>query len=117
MLKKSSKGVSLLEAFLSAIIFIISVSAIFVSFNFLRKPAVNNEQALGAALALRNVLEDLRSQVDVNIDSSNLSVTPPAHGPIQTGPGNIYTIYYNVTKDPATYARRVDANVSWADPM
>lgn len=119
MFKKNSKGLSLLEAFISSIIFVIATAAIFVTLNGLRKPAVNNEQALSAALTLKNVLEDLRGQVsqaDMNpsgvYTSGNL--TDGQHGPISTGG---YTIYYNVTTDGTTKARRIDANVSWTDAM
>ena len=110
-----------MEAFLSAFIFIISVSAIFSTLSSLRKPAVDNEQAVGAALAMRNVLEDLRSRVDnrdLGYDTSDLSVAGNPHGPIRITSGSTtYTIYYNVSIDSATGARQVDANASWPDAL
>ena len=112
MLRNNSKGITLLEAFLSAFIFVISVAAIFATLNSLRKPAVNNELAIGAALAASNVLEDLRSKVDARDMETSDVWTDGEHGPITVG---IYSVYYNVVKDATTGVRQVNASVTWPD--
>lgn len=117
MFKRNLKGITLLEAFLAAFIFIVSVSAIFITMTALRKPAVNNERAVAAAMTLRNVLEDLRSKVDSrDIDTGALSPSPPPHHLTVTSSDVTYEIYYNVTLD-ASGGRSVEANISWPDVL
>ncbi len=118
MIKKNNKGITLLEAFLAAFIFIISVSAIFVTMTNLRKPAVNNEQAVAAALTLSNILEDLRSKVDSrDYDTGKLSIRPEDN-PHKISLGTQYKIAYNVTADPSgSGARKVDASIFWNDTL
>ena len=122
MLIRNSKGVSLIEGFLAGIIFIIAVTAIFSALTTMRKPAVNNEQATEAALVLSNFLDDIRAKVsdsDLNgtvgaYNTSGLLATGANRGPVSMG---IYNIFYNVTENSATGARRVDANIIWNDMM
>jgi Tfp pilus assembly protein PilV len=119
MLKRNLKGLSLLEVFLSAVIFVTSTAAIFLTLNVARKPAVNRDQSIGAALAIRNVFEDLRSKVSTSEMSaagaySTGDLTEGTHGPIFSG---IYNIYYNVTTNAATGVRRVTANAVWTDAL
>jgi hypothetical protein len=130
-LLKSSKGVSLLEAFLAAIIFVVATSAIFVTFSGLRKPVMNNEQALGAALAMKGVLEDLRAKVSQNDISAGDYGGDLAEGAHSKTVG-IYNIGYTVSCiNPSTGAsggvgycaanrlaiRKVDATATWTDAM
>jgi Tfp pilus assembly protein PilV len=116
MLIKNLKGVSLLEAFLASIIFIIGISSVFITLSTLRRPAVNNEQAVGAALVLSNMLDSLRSEIDKrDVDSTGEYVgnlRTGTYGPITSGD---YTMYYNVYD--ASGARRIDANVTWVDAI
>ncbi len=119
MLNKNSKGITLLETFLAAFVFVIAVSAIFLVLKSLRKPVIDNDQAVGAALATRTVLEDLRSKIDPsNINSvtgdyiqdlSQAGVTAcdsaPYSCPTAYGTGNChckttvnaYKVYWKVT--------------------
>jgi len=124
MFIKNSHGVSLIEGFLAGIIFIIAVTAIFSSLTSLRRPAVNNEKATEAALVLSNFLDDIRAKVSAN-DASGVSpvgayadegLLGPGinHGPVTIG---LYNIFYNVTLDPTTGARKVDANIIWNEAM
>ena len=123
MINQNSKGVSLIEAFLAAIIFIIAVAAVFSTLNSLRKPAVNNEQATAAALVLSNFLDDIRSKIsgeDLNAPGGAVgaytNVLNPSVDSCPAGLGAPYQICYNVTLEPSG-ARKVDANITWADAM
>ena len=134
MLKKNIKGITLLEAFLASFIFVTSVAVIFVTMNALRKPALDNERAVNGSLVLRNFLEDLREQVDSQkyapFDSSNPTaqyymsgglvgnlVATSYVGPIVSMGDVNYSIFYNVTLDPVSRAKRVDAKVNWPDSL
>ena len=128
MLKKNLKGITLLESFLAAFIFVTSVAAIFVTMNALRKPAMNNETALNGALVLRNFLENLRSKVDSRNFSAFSSANPTnqiySTGDLTSGAhdgpsnvGGLYNIYYNVSVDSSTKAIKVNAKVNWPDAL
>lgn len=125
MLKKNIKGVTLLEAFLAAFLFVTSVAAIFVSMNALRKPATNNERKVTAAILLKTYLEDLRSKVDNReySDTSGVFQTgthPPLPLPL-TPPntvsiaGVLYTISYSVNAE-FEGSKQVNATITWVDP-
>jgi|GEM_PF-7044360 len=126
MIINNSKGITLLEAFISAFIFLISVSAIFASLASLRKPAVTNEQQVAAALLGRAVLEDLRSQVDTQ-SSQFLQEGQhcPALCPASARSSSVYSLSYIVSCiNPISQAaeacsgnpndiRQVKLNVTW----
>ena len=136
--KKSSKGVSLIEAFLAAIIFAISVSAIFATLYSLRKPAINNEQTLEAARVTSNFLDSLRSKIDTRDMSCGNDYcgdltdgsSAASEGAPHTTNINNYSISWVVScVDPANPSsniacntqpnliRRVDATTTWTDAM
>ena len=54
---------TLLEVLLAAIIFVITISGLFVTLNAMRAPVANKETALTAAVFGKQVLEALRDQV------------------------------------------------------
>ena len=117
MNKKNIKGFTLLEAFLAAFIFIISVAAIFVTMTALRRPAVNNEQAVQAAIVLRDTLEDLRAKVDgadnaANTGDLSLGAHPPV---IKTVNGVNFNVSYLVIADGVNGGKIVDATVTYPD--
>ena len=99
---------------MAAVIFVISISAIFTTLIGVRRPAVNNDQMTTAAMVARNVLEDLRSKVDTQDTTGLLSV-----GPHTINSGN-YTVNYTVnlvnSLDPNS-ARQVSMNVTWPDAI
>jgi type II secretory pathway pseudopilin PulG len=55
---------SLLEVLLASIIFIISITGVFVSLTAMRRPVADKESALAAAVFGKQVLEALRSSVN-----------------------------------------------------
>ena len=117
MIKKNLQGFTLLEAFLAAFIFIISVAAIFVTMTALRKPAVNNEQGVKAALMLRDVLEELRAKVDSR--EGGLGALQAGNHPLPpiTQDGIVYTLSYFVTVDAVTGVRSVTATANYTDAL
>ncbi|MBI3602501.1 MAG: hypothetical protein HY209_06380 [Candidatus Omnitrophica bacterium] len=119
MLKINTQGMSLLEAFLAAVIFVISVAAVFTTLIGTRRPAVNNDQMTTAALVAKNVLEDLRSKVDA-LDYPTGNLSSGTHTLTGQGPSGLYNVYYNVTLlnalDPNS-ARQVNLTVTWPDAV
>ena len=119
MFKKNSKGITLIEAFLSAMIFVIAVSAIFATLNSLRKPVVNNEQRVDCTLATSEFLDSLRSRISqndilINGDySGDLSLG--RHGPHIDGICNIWWNVGQVPNNPK--ALEVNAIAYWPDAM
>ena len=129
MLRNNTKGISLIEAFLSSIIFIVSVAAVFSTLTSLRKPAVNNDLMVGGAIAGRDVLENLRAKMDANdkvflsgVYTGDRSLdSTPANNPhwvnnIGSGiGGRLYNVEYIVTQVGTSGALQVDTNVYWDD--
>ena len=60
----NNKAFSLLEILLASIIFIITVAGIFATLSAVRTPVADRESALTAAVFGKQVLENLRSQVN-----------------------------------------------------
>ena len=118
MLKINTKGVSLVEAFLAAFIFIVSVSAILVTLTSIRKPAVNSDRSTEAALIAQKILDDLRSKVDSrDYDSGDLSLgSHPPREESSKDMGGGYSVRYGVflvnSSDPNS-ARGVELTVDW----
>ena len=122
MLKKNLKGITLIEVFIASFIFIISVSAVFSTLITTRRPAINNEQELQGALVLRNKLEFLRSKVDTRhiafgTGIMNNELSEGTHIVNSLGPGGIYNIIYNVTRDSTTGVLEVNATAYWPDSI
>lgn len=128
MLKNNHKGVTLVEAFLASLIFVVSVSAILVSIVALRKPAVTNTQEKEAVLVGQQILEEFRSNVDKNDTSGALS--GGNHGPFPRPFNNTtYTINYTVrcldaadqVVDPCDpdrpLTREVQLTITWPNTM
>ena len=121
MLKINSNGITLLEVFVAAFIFIISVSAVFATLNSTRKPAINNDAELQAALVLKGTLDSLRSKVDVRNQSLstgllNNELSIGTHWVNRIGPANIYNVTYVVSQGGAG-SLQVTANVIWPDTL
>jgi|CXWL01.1.fsa_nt_gi Tfp pilus assembly protein PilV len=118
MNRRNIKGFTLLEAFLAAFIFIISVSAIFVTMTALRKPAVNNEQAVQAAILLRDTLEELRAKVDSVDEAGNIGDLSLGSHSINTKTlnGVPVVINYLVSAD-GSGGKIVDATMTYSDAL
>ena len=108
-----------METFIAAFVFIISVAAIFSTMLSMRRPVVNNDQELRAALYLRTTLEEFRMRVDSNHANSdfilNGDLSPGSHNMDGVGPGGIYNIDYNISIEPASGAYKMDASIDWPD--
>ena len=123
---KNSNGVSLLEAFLASIIFVIAAAAIFTTLQSLRKPATENEQAVQAALVLSNFLDDLRSKIDTRDVvagdyTGNLKLGPHPKviisdptGVLTQGYSMKWTVYCADASTPCAAARKVNAEINWS---
>jgi len=64
--RNDTMAFSLLEVLLASIIFIITISGVFVTLNYVRQPVLDKESALSAAVFGKQVLEALRSKVDAS---------------------------------------------------
>jgi Tfp pilus assembly protein PilV len=65
MKKLNNTGVTLLEILLASVIFVLSVAGIFATLSFVRASVTNKESSLTAALFGKQVLEKLRSAVNM----------------------------------------------------
>lgn len=130
MFKTTTRGFSLLETFLAALLFVFSVASIFTALYSIRKPAVNTDQMSQGALAGKQVLEALRYYVDpADYNSSGGYLYPGGHAtlpPSVSLPAGGYAVSYVVSTDPpgcvdnppTTFCgRKVIATVTWPDAM
>lgn len=102
-----------MESTIAAIIFAVAAAGIFATVAVMRKPAAESEDRVNAAYFAKEILEDLRSNVDArNWDTGDLSTTPtPTHTVPAQGK---YTAQYTVTTMPSG-AKKVDVTVTWPD--
>ena len=118
---------SLLEVLLASIIFIISITGVFVTLTAVRRPVADKESALAAAVFGKQVLESLRSSVDAgtfyNATSSRLSLGGSHQVSVPTGsnlPQGTTAAYWVTCADGSNpcnpdSARMVQLNITWPD--
>ena len=116
----NNKGfASFVEVMVTSIIFVIASYGIFAAISGVN-PSDNNSLArLEAAYIGKQVLEDLRTQVDARTwdDALANDLTPPTYGPINiTGVHGTYTVSANISSDDYGYSeglRRVELTVDY----
>ena len=72
----NNRAFSLLEVLLASIIFVISITGVFITLTALRKPVADKENALAAAILGKQVLEALRSSVNAGTFYSTNCFSP-----------------------------------------
>ncbi len=114
--KLNSSGFSLLEILLASIIFIISVAGVFVTLTAVRKPVIDKENSLTAAVFGRQVLEALRSSVNATNYYDPCAANPSTDFTLCVGPhvtplpsGLIWPLNFS------TYNTAINYTVSCAD--
>ena len=120
-----SKGFSLVESVVAALVFAAAVVGVFSTAATLKRPAVGTDKRLAAAFYAKQILEDLRAKVDqrdwdtvggpLSLNAGNAPQTFTL--PVITNPtyGVPYSISYTVSTIPGNTARQVDVTVSWPD--
>ena len=100
---------SLLEVLLASIIFVISITGVFVTLTAVRKPVADKESALSAAVFGKQVLEALRSQVDART-SANYYSDPYCSG---SGSGIVCTDFSLAVGTHQVPVANLPAGLSW----
>lgn len=127
----NKRAFTLLEILLASIIFIISIGGIYATLSAVRKPVVQKERALTAAILGKQLLESLRSQVDArNIQgpigagvwTGNLAIGSHTLPPQSDLQGVQYNMAYTVicadgtaTCDQNDTPRAVTLNITFND--
>lgn len=118
---RNSRGFSIVEVVVAAIIFAIAAAGMYATVASLNKPAEDFSERSKAAMIGKQVLEMLRFNVDQ--DYWETETANPTY-PLSFGQHNmtavvldgvIYSSYYIVTQDPDTGGRKVSVNVYWPD--
>ena len=81
----NNRAFSLLEVLLASIIFVISITGVFITLTALRKPVADKENALAAAILGKQVLEALRSSVNAGTFYSTNCSSPCSNFDLSLG--------------------------------
>jgi len=81
----NNRAFSLLEVLLASIIFVISITGVFITLTALRKPVADKENALAAAILGKQVLEALRSSVNAGTFYSTNCFSPCSNFDLSLG--------------------------------
>lgn len=110
----STKGFTVTEVVISALIFSIAAAGMFATVSALRQPAAESADEVAAAFLGKRILDDLRAELDATTwDSGNFSVGTHPMAPVVID-GITFTPSYDVIADPAgTGARKVTLDITW----
>ena len=129
--RDTRSGFTIIEVIIASVIFGLVAIGSYSSMAALKKPTMESSEEVTAAYIGRQVLEDLRSQVDAATwDTGALSPTggPGGDGSYVTGTNDFvkevkvgqgtsrevtYRPSYQVTQDTLTNARQVTVTVTW----
>ena len=119
--KTFREGFSITEVIIAALIFSLVVAGSIAAVSALKKPAYASKEDITAAYLAKQILEELRS--DVNAEEWNSGGLNPNGGPGGDGiynnltavtiDGITYTPSYQVEDDTLTGARKVTLTVNW----
>lgn len=107
-------GFTIVEVVVAALIFALAVTGVFSAIGALRGPAVASKEDITAAFVGKQVLEDLRTEVDAETWTTGSLANGNYTLPAVTVDGVAYTPSYLVTNDPGgTQAKKVDLTITW----
>ena len=127
--QKKSRGFTITEVVVSALIFAIATAGVLATATTMRRPAVESSEDVTAAFLAKKILDDLRSQLDSTswsqpqttggffeigktynfANTPNLNLLQPVTVDTIT-----YTPSYTVVIDPdGTQARKLDLTIDW----
>ena len=108
------QGFTIVEVIVSVIIFLIAAAGIFATISSLSQPAGESNREIAAALVAKQILADLRRDMDMtDWDGGDLSVGTHPWTAV-TVDGVTYTPQYVVETDPqGTDARKVTLTITW----
>jgi len=110
-------GFTLVEVIVAAVIFLLSAAGLLATISAMSQPAAQSSREMTATLIGKQVLEELRQDVDaVTWDTVGANLEPAvAHvRPAVLVDGVTYTPTYTVTPDPqGTRGRVVNVTVTW----
>jgi len=112
--KINNTAFTLLEVLLAAIIFVISVGGVFITLDAMRKPVADKESELNAALFGKQVLEALRSQVNVSSYYGCCSTNPTCSYPLPTCPD--FSLAFGLHQVPEATMQSTVA-ISWPSAL
>ena len=110
---KNAGFASIVEIVVTAVIFTITAFGILATISTFRIKGGTSSRKLDAVYAAKNIIDQLRFEVNAaewNLGSSRLA--PGVHPTITSG---IFTIDYFVTDLPGSEVRRVDMNVTYPE--
>ena len=118
---KKNRGFTVVEIIVASLIFSITAIGIFSTLAAIRKPSAESQRRVTAAYFGKQVLDDLRAQIDaINWQEGSGGPLDPtiSHPPYTSNiDGITYTGTYAVEPDPnGSLARRISLTVSWTEP-